>query len=950
MTSVTITPNQRIIGNWQINQTEYIDTSLFSITQVPIVSRPDVPNTFINNTTSSARVFLGSALFAASKVITLSSSFSIELYTDKNTFLLDNTNTPITLTYDTTNDVWQGRNSGVAPSTIPGIAIPQIQRQPVIIGANSAPPSSFGQSMAYAQTAGILAVGAPDDFGAAGSVFIFTVVKVSGIATRFTLTQKINEVPIDPSIPSGYTGARFGNGLAISADASILVIGAPGNNPGGRVSIYVRNSSGIYIKAIGTPMLLPDSASENYGFSAAVSDSGNTIVIGATGVAPGGAVYIYERTVPTSSETWLRTGRFAPVNWPISGWGGQLGYSVSISGDGNFVVAGVPTDPSSGADFGGFATLRRFKGGSQVILPVERYIFPGSFPGVVAPAAIGAAVTVSGTFDSGYIIGIGAPRNNLGVGAVWTYSALPLNGYDAVVQSQLLPVGFAGTNPPNYDGFGASIYLNRAANMRLIVGRPVNSPGAVPAGALWYYEFNGTIFSPIVSNFGGATVTNNGTAVIADDDNINVFSGSSQATFGFNSITGAIVPYNFAGINKMVQSFGTLYTPGPTGTARQGTSVALSVDGNFLVQGGPNDQGTVGALWVFGKSAGGAWTEVQKLLPNPTSTITSGQFPQMGAAVTTDSFYKYVYGGGPNYFSGVGAVYAYQNNSTDANNPYGIGSWVPTQRIESGTGIGAPGFGSAVSTTADGLTLAIGGPFDDAGVGAFWVYEGAIVNSTIQFTELQKSTVIPIGNAGLGSSIVISKDGLLLAASAPYDDGGVGAVFVTARLTRGVPFTTLVKIVLPSILGRTTQNLTLAMSANSQLNTVLIVGDEFAGRVLIYTRPDPFAVWTLAQTINNTFPQDRIGVSVALNSAATVLLVGCGQVSTGISSPARVFVRDTVSGLFVLKKTLLPNTDQVININTAIFGRSVSISGTGDVAVIGAPRAYGLVGCSVPFN
>src|SRR6516164_946031 len=42
--------------------------------------------------------------------------------------------------------------------------------------------------------------------------------------------------------------------------------------------------------------------------------------------------------------------------------------------------------------------------------------------------------------------------------------------------------------------------------------------------------------------------------------------------------------------------------------AVQGTSVALSADGNTAIVGGPSDNGDTGAAWVFTRS-GGVWTQ-----------------------------------------------------------------------------------------------------------------------------------------------------------------------------------------------------------------------------------------------------------------------------------------------------------------------------------------------------
>src|ERR1700712_2416676 len=52
------------------------------------------------------------------------------------------------------------------------------------------------------------------------------------------------------------------------------------------------------------------------------------------------------------------------------------------------------------------------------------------------------------------------------------------------------------------------------------------------------------------------------------------------------------------------------------GTAQQGSSVAVSPDGNTAVVGGEGDNASVGAAWVFTRSSDGVWTPLQKLLGN----------------------------------------------------------------------------------------------------------------------------------------------------------------------------------------------------------------------------------------------------------------------------------------------------------------------------------------------
>ena len=64
---------------------------------------------------------------------------------------------------------------------------------------------------------------------------------------------------------------------------------------------------------------------------------------------------------------------------------------------------------------------------------------------------------------------------------------------------------------------------------------------------------------------------------------------------------------------QFVAQGGKLVGSGAVGTARQGTSVAVSADGNTLIVGGPHDNNSTGCAWVYTRSAG-AWTQQARLI------------------------------------------------------------------------------------------------------------------------------------------------------------------------------------------------------------------------------------------------------------------------------------------------------------------------------------------------
>jgi hypothetical protein len=73
-----------------------------------------------------------------------------------------------------------------------------------------------------------------------------------------------------------------------------------------------------------------------------------------------------------------------------------------------------------------------------------------------------------------------------------------------------------------------------------------------------------------------------------------------------NDSVGAIFVFTRSGSSwrQLAKLIGT----GAAGVARQGYSVAISRDGSTVMEGGPYDDGGAGAAWVFARS-GGSWVQ-----------------------------------------------------------------------------------------------------------------------------------------------------------------------------------------------------------------------------------------------------------------------------------------------------------------------------------------------------
>jgi trimeric autotransporter adhesin len=182
-------------------------------------------------------------------------------------------------------------------------------------------------------------------------------------------TNWVQQAYLKASNPS--MNAEFGHAVAISADGSTIVVSAfwdPSKATGvngdqndqsipqaGAAYVFTRRgtawSQQAYLKASNTGEAgTADTFAEGdqFGFSVAISDDGNTVAIGAhsedsNGVSGNqadnsmqlaGAVYVYTRT----NATWVHTAYLKATN-PDAG--DMFGYSVSLSADGRTIAIGA---------------------------------------------------------------------------------------------------------------------------------------------------------------------------------------------------------------------------------------------------------------------------------------------------------------------------------------------------------------------------------------------------------------------------------------------------------------------------------------------------------------------------------------------------------------------------------------------------------------------------------
>lgn len=214
---------------------------------------------------------------------------------------------------------------------LPVLGMSQVQIGVDIDG--DAPDDEFGYGVAMSADGSVIAVGAPlnDGNGAdAGHVKVYS--NASG-----TWTQ------IGDDIEGEAAGDRSGFRVALSADGSVVAISAPYNDGNGANSGQVRvyeNISGIWTQ-IGND-IDGQIAGDGFGHGMALSADGSILAVGAPfrngGTHNGiGSVHIYQNI----SGVWTQIGQDI-INDNLYSTMSHSGWYVDLSADGTIVAIGLP--------------------------------------------------------------------------------------------------------------------------------------------------------------------------------------------------------------------------------------------------------------------------------------------------------------------------------------------------------------------------------------------------------------------------------------------------------------------------------------------------------------------------------------------------------------------------------------------------------------------------------
>jgi hypothetical protein len=421
--------------------------------------------------------------------------------------------------------------------------------------------------------------------------------------------------------------------------------------------------------------------------------------------------------------------------------GDQFGTSVAVSGDGNTLAVGAPTEDSNGSSPGDNSATDA--GAVYVFAKVagswtqQAYVKASN---AAASDFFGISVALSG---DGNTLAVGA-LNQAGSGAAyvftrtggsWSEQALvkASNAEAGTLFGKILALSGDGNTLAVGSPFEKSAATGVGGNQinDCNSGTPTNC--AMYSGAVYVFARSGNAWTQQAyvkaSNTGLVDLFGTSVALNGDGSTLAVgapFEKSAATGVGGNQTNdcNSGSPTNCAMYSGAAYVFALssgawsqqAYVKASNTAASDnfGNSVAVSGDGNTLAVGAPFGASNNGAAYVFARS-GGAWS--QQALVNASNPGASDQF---GGSVALSGDGNSLAVGAPFEDSGsIGIGSAFDESAADAGAVYfysrGAGAWSQQAYVKASNTRGNDQFGTSVALSDDGNALLVGAKLEDGG-------------------------------------------------------------------------------------------------------------------------------------------------------------------------------------------------------------------------------------------
>jgi hypothetical protein len=794
----------------------------------------------------------------------------------------------------------------------------------------------FGKSVALSSDGSTALIGAAWEFTSPnyynGAAYVF--VRTGGLYGSWSQEAKLLSSDRDNS-------DQFGESVALSADGNTALIGAYGDSS--YPTKYNHGSAYIFTRSFGAwtqeIKLIPSDLSNEdaFGRSVSLSSDGTKALVSAINsqlgsLSDAGSTYVF---VKPPLGFWTQQQKLFPPKAINNGDG--FGRSVSISGDGNTGIIGVPQAEVAGVEGSDAGTAYIFDFTASPALNWASGVSVGAY---VDQSYVKAIDTDNA---SNYTVGT-LNLNSPGLQYVTTDTQAGTFVLGNTYSVRLSVSGTPGaTGIPGTRGLGYDVEINPLAYYIMFDGVgypsyiPVVNPGAYTAGSRvrlsafggpgGYAE--GTVTSvnettiyytvEVLNDFGYGSLEGPFTVSIAGNP-------GAQGSQGDGYSVSLAANYNYAQVQKLLAS-------DKASDDYLGSLISISADGNTAIIGAASESTSPnfyqGAAYIFTRS-GITWTQQAKLLANDAANSDYfGISVSISADGNTAIIGAYNEGTSPN--SQQGAAYVFTRSGS---------TWTQQAKLLAGDAVSVDAFGYSVSLSSDGNTALIGAIYEDTSAatsnGAAYVF----TRSGSTWTQQAKLLASDFGNNDqFGTSVYLSSDGntaLIGAATETTSFSSQGAAYVFTR--SGSTWTQQAKL----LAGDAGSNdyLGLAVSLSADGNTALLGARNEStspttenGAAYVFTRSG--STWTQQAKLlaGDKASYDYFGNSVSLSSNGNIAIIGAYLEATSPNSSngaAYVFTR---SGSTWTQQQKIGANDAA---NSDYFGRSVALSADGSVAMISA--------------
>jgi hypothetical protein len=672
-------------------------------------------------------------------------------------------------------------------------------------------------------------------------------------------------------------------GASAAVDGTLAVVGAPGDDIGGRDSGVAKiydTSTGQLLHVLVNPSPAADDR-----FGAAVAISGTRIVVGAgqddTGDTDAGSAYVYDLASATPTVPVATLNNPSPAIWAA------FGHSVAISG--TRIIAGAPKD-SAGGTSAGIAYLYDLSSATPTV-PVTVL----SNPSPASYDFFGWSVGISGTrvVVSAYTNVVALSQN---AGSVYVY--------DLASATPAVPVTTLNKpNPQSYDYFG---YAVAVSGSRVVVSAAIDNH---TTGRVYVYDFGGatptdpaaTLHNPtaVDHDYFGESIAISGTRLVV---------GARGNDLGASNAGSAYV-YDLAS-GTPTAPLATLNNPNPATNDSFGGAVAVS--GTIVLVGAPGDDTAAddgGSAYAYDlSSAAPSMPKARLNIPTPSVN------DHFAYAVAVSGTRVVVGTPGLSNAPCIGRVYVYDLGSTTPAEPVAT--------LSDPNPGGRSRYGSSVAI--EGGRIVVGAPAEMFGQGdaKAYVYELNSAAPTVPIVTLEDPSM---GfETRFGYAVGISGTRVVVGNYMEYG-GGKALLYDLSSATPATPVAVLDNPN-PGPGFSPDAGFGFAVSISGTRMVVGSPGDDtgalFAGRAYVY---DLTSGPVLVATLNNPGPAegDRFGSTVGISG--TRVAVGAYGDDTGSTDAGSAYVYDLNSATSTVPVATLNNPSPNANDR---FGYAVAVSGS----------------------